>query len=76
MMRFSLTENLKIVLAPSAPEPLRRAAADLVKDLHAVTGRSFDLAGPPATENAVVIRIIPEKFPLWEAFSMRVISGA
>ena len=70
MMRFSLTASLKIDLDPSAPEPLRRAAADLVQDLHAVTGRSFDLAGPPSTENAVVIRIIPDKFPsdAWENY--------
>ncbi len=76
-MKFTLNETLTIVIEPSAPDPLRRAAADLVKDLQAVTGNTFDMAAVPVTENVIEIRIIPEKFPsgAWENYHVYADSG-
>ena len=76
-MKFTLNETLTIVIEPSAPDPLRRAAADLVKDLQAVTGNTFGMAAVPVTENVIEIRIIPEKFPsgAWENYHVYADSG-
>ena len=69
-MKFTVDETLTIAIEPAAPEPLRRAAADLIRDLHAVTGNTFGMAAAPATGNAVDIRIIPAKYPsgAWENY--------
>ena len=76
-MKFTVDATLTIVIEPSAPEPLRQAAADLIRDLHAVTGITFGMAAAPATGNAVDIRIIPAKFPsgAWENYHVYSLSG-
>ena len=76
-MKFTVDETLTIAIEPAAPEPLRRAAADLIRDLHAVTGITFGMAAAPATENAVDIRICPELFSpgAWENYHVYADSG-
>ena len=76
-MKFTVDETLTIAIEPSASEPLRRAAADLVRDLQTVTGNTFGMAAAPATENVIDIRIIPEKFPsgAWENYHVYSLPG-
>ena len=76
-MKFTVDETLTIAIEPAAPEPLRRAAADLIRDLHAVTGNTFGMAAVPAAENVIDIRIIPAKFPsgAWENYHVYADAG-
>ena len=65
MKSFSLVQAISIAVPQNAPEALQLAAQDLSRDIQTVTGGTVvpRLVNQAPSQNAIIVRIVPEDFP-------------